>query len=117
MIDLNVTPGHKSHLGLERKDFKGHLLDSILRESVHHLPFAILSDTCDNLVLDFEIDFEIDVLDMIFHRKANTVLVNVLLRIGKAGHVLKPGTPEHTGTPRNTRTHRNTPEQTKNLEH
>ena len=55
MIDLNVTPGHKPHLGLHTikkgKISRVILLDSILRESVHHLPFAILSDTCDNLLV------------------------------------------------------------------
>ena len=56
MIDLNVKPGHKSHLGLKtiiREIFQGSSSSiSILRESVHHLPFAILSDTCDNFVLE-----------------------------------------------------------------
>ena len=42
MIDLNITPGHKSHLSLY----------TIIRESLHHFSFEILSDTCDNLVLE-----------------------------------------------------------------
>ena len=41
MIDLNVTPGHKSHLRFI-------VLDSIVRQRLHRFSFAILSDTCDN---------------------------------------------------------------------
>ena len=56
MIDLNVTLGHKTHLGLYtiiREILQGSSdLDSIVKESLHHFPFAILSDNCDNLVLE-----------------------------------------------------------------
>ena len=56
MNDLNVTPSHKSHLGLYIYDYKGNtsrviILDSTVRERLHHFPFAILSDNCDNLGL------------------------------------------------------------------
>ena len=57
MIDLNVTPGHKVAFNKLMYDYKGKtsrfvVLDLIVRESLHYFSFTILSDTCDNLVLE-----------------------------------------------------------------
>lgn len=51
MIELNVTPGYKSHLSLG-KTSRFMLLNSIVRESYHCFSFAILSDTSGNFGLD-----------------------------------------------------------------